>query len=192
MISEDVKATMREIVARYPSPRSATLPCLHLAQEAEGYVTPEGLAAVAEVVGAKIDEVESVVTFYSMYRRAPAGTHTIKVCTSISCYLRGCDELLAHLEERLGIQRGHTTADGRFTLQSAECMAACGMAPVLQVNDQFVENVTLDDADELLAQLRNGGAVAPHAGKWNVLDPATSGDRTVQQSTRREKSGREN
>ena len=175
MISEDVKAKMREIVARYPSPRSGTLPCLHVAQEAEGYVTPAGIAAVAEVVGAKIDEVESVVSFYSMYRRAPAGTHTIKVCTSISCYLRGCDDLLAHLEDTLGIQRGQTTPDGRFTLQGAECMAACGMAPVLQVNDQFVENVTLDAADDLLAQLRAGETVEPHPGQWNVLDPASNG-----------------
>jgi NADH-quinone oxidoreductase subunit E len=189
MISEDVKATMREIVARYPSPRSGTLPCLHVAQDAEGYVTPEGIAAVAEAVGAKIDEVESVVTFYSMYRRAPAGRHTIKVCTSISCYLRGCDDLLAHLEDQLGVARGHTTPDGQFTLLGAECLAACGMAPVLQVNDQFVENVTLDAADALMARLREGGTVEPHPGEWNVLDPASASG-PDRQSTRRQQSER--
>ncbi len=188
MISEEVKARMREIVARYPSPRSATLPCLHVAQDAEGYITPAGIAAVAEVVGSKLDEVESVVTFYSMYRRAPAGMHTIKVCTSISCYLRGCDDLLAHLENRLGVQRGHTTPDGTITLQAAECMAACGMAPVLQVDDQFVENVSLDDADDLLKRLSSGGTVAPHPGRWNVLDPATSGGMATSQPSRRPES----
>jgi NADH-quinone oxidoreductase E subunit len=169
MVSEEVKAQMREIVARYPSPRSGMLPCLHLVQETEGYVTPEGIQAVAEAVGAKVDEVESVVTFYSMYRRAPAGKHVIKVCTSISCYLGGCDELLAHLENRLGIARGQTTPDGQFTLQGVECLAACGMAPALQVNDQFVEYVTPAKADALLDRLRAGGSVEARRGEWNVL-----------------------
>src|SRR5262245_65865549 len=107
---------MREIAARYPDSHSGMLPCLHLAQEVEGFVSLEGMAAVAETVGARLDEVESVVTFYSMYRRAPAGRHILKVCTSISCYLGGCDDLLAHLEERLGVARGQTTPDGLFTL----------------------------------------------------------------------------
>src|SRR5262249_34718223 len=169
MIADDVKAQMRAIAARYPDPRSGTLPCLHLAQEVEGYVSPEGMAAVAEAVGARLDEGEAVVTFYSMYRRAPAGRHLLQVCTSIPRYLRGCDELLAHLEERLGVARGQTTSDGLFTLQHVECLAACGMAPVLQVNDEFIENVTLEKADALLATLRTGGAVEPHPGEWNVL-----------------------
>lgn len=179
MVSDEVKARMREIVARYPSPRSGMLPCLHLVQETEGYVTPDGIAAVAEAVGAKIDEVESVVTFYSMYRRAPAGKHLIKVCTSISCYLGGCDDLLEHLEDRLGITRGQTTPDGMFTLQGVECLAACGLAPAIQVNDQFVEFVTPQKADALLERLRAGGSIEPHPGEWNVLDGATTGETTA-------------
>jgi NADH-quinone oxidoreductase E subunit len=189
-IGDEVKAEMRAIVARYPEPRSGMLPCLHLAQEAEGYVTPEGIAAVAEAVGARIDEVESIVTFYSMYRRAPAGKHIVKVCTSISCYLRGCDDLLAHLEARLGVRRGQTTPDGQFTLQAVECLAACGMAPVLQVNDEFVENVTQDGADELIARLRAGGTVAPHAGEWNVLLPAPDDVSRNGKSTGAQREGR--
>ncbi|WIG61148.1 MAG: NADH-ubiquinone oxidoreductase chain E [Ktedonobacterales bacterium] len=173
MITEEVKARMREICARYPDPRSGTLPCLHLAQEAEGYVTPDGIAAVSEVTGTKIDEVESVVTFYSMYDRAPTGKYAIKVCTSISCYLRGCDGLMEHFEQRLGIQRGQTTADGSFTLQGVECLAACGMAPVLQVNGEFVENVTTADADALIERLKRGEAVAAQPGAWNVLPSKT-------------------
>lgn len=173
MMTDEIKEQMQAICARYPDRRSGMLPCLHLVQETEGYVTPEGVAAVAEAVGAKIDEVESVVTFYSMYRRAPAGKHVLKVCTSISCYLCGCDDLLEHLESRLGITRGQTTLDGMFTLLGIECLAACGLAPAMQVNDQFVEFVTPQKADTLLERLRAGEAIAPHPGEWNVLDAAS-------------------
>ncbi len=109
MTSTKLQARMRDIVARYPNARSAMLPCLHLAQEERGYITPEDVQAVAEAIGVKPDEVESVVTFYSMYSQEPQGRYTIKVCTSISCYLRGCDDVMAYLEERLGIRRGETT-----------------------------------------------------------------------------------
>jgi NADH-quinone oxidoreductase subunit E len=154
MLSEEARARMREVVGRYPTARSAMLPCLHIAQEEEDYITPEGVAAVAEAVGARPDEVDMVVSFYSMFFRKPAGRHVVKVCTSISCYLRGCDSLMAHLEQRLGIKSGETTADGAFTLLPIECLASCGTAPVLQVNDQFVENVTLEGADALIERLR--------------------------------------
>lgn len=167
MIGEEVKARMREIAAQYPQARSAMLPCLHLAQEAEGYVTPAAVQTVAEVIGVKPDEVESVVSFYSMYSQHPRGQHVIKVCTSISCYLRGCDDLLAHLEERLGIARGETSADGLFTLEPVECLAACGMAPVLQVNSAFVENVTTEMADDLIARLRQGEQTLHNS--WRVI-----------------------
>ncbi len=114
MISDEVKAQMREIAARYPQPRSAMLPCLHLAQQTEGYITSEGAQAVAEAVGARVDEVESVVSFYSMYTTKPLGAHVIKVCTSVSCYLRGADALLARLEERLGVKKGRDDARRTF------------------------------------------------------------------------------
>ncbi len=175
MISDDVRQRMRDICARYPSARSGTLACLHLAQEVEGFITPEGIAAVAEATGTKIDEVESVVTFYSMYFREPPGQYVVKVCTSISCYLAGCDGLLRHLENRLGVRRGETRADGRYTLQGVECLAACGMAPVLQVNGEFVENVSLEAADALIARLEAGEPVRGGPGAWNVLAAAPSG-----------------
>lgn len=154
MISEEAKARMRAVAAKYPSARSATLPALHIAQEEEGYITPEGMAAVAEVLGLRDDEVNSVVSFYSMYFREPVGRHIIKVCTSISCYLRGSDDLLAHLRERLGIAPGETTPNGAFTLLPTECLASCGTAPVLQVNNEFVEHVAQADADALIERLR--------------------------------------
>jgi NADH-quinone oxidoreductase E subunit len=153
MISEQAKERMRALAARYPVARSALLPALHIAQEEESYITPDGIAAVAEVLNLTTDDVKSVATFYTMYYQRPHGQKVVSVCTGISCYLRGCDELVEHLESRLGIRRGETTADGSFTLECAECLASCGTAPVLQVNGEFVENVTLQMADELLDEL---------------------------------------
>jgi NADH-quinone oxidoreductase E subunit len=168
VISDDVRARMRALASRYPSARSATLPALHLAQEAEGYVTPAGVEAVAEALGLRVDEVDSVVSFYSMFFKRPVGRAVIKVCTSISCYLRGSDALLAHMERTLGIRRGETTADGAVTLLPTECLAACGGACALQVNDEIVERVTHEGADALLAGLRTpspGAASARPAAK---------------------------
>src|SRR6266571_3169021 len=150
MISEQAKQRMRDLASRYPVARSAVMPALYIAQQEEGYITKEGLSAVAEAIGMTVDDVESVATFYTMYYQRPPGKKVIKVCTSISCYLRNCDALLKHLEQRLGIKRGETTADGNYTLMTVECLASCGTAPVLQVNDEFVENVTLEMADALV------------------------------------------
>lgn len=170
MISDEVKARLRAIVARYPLARSAMLPCLHLVQEEEGYVTPGGILAVAEAIGAKPDEVESIVTFYSMYHQQPVGAMVIKVCTSISCYLHGCDDVMANLERRLGVRRGQTTADGRFTLEGVECLAACGMAPALQVNGEFAEQITPAKTDALVDALEHGGVGALHSHWRQIAD----------------------
>jgi NADH-quinone oxidoreductase E subunit len=150
MISEQAKQRMRDLAARYPVARSAIMPALYIAQQEEGYITQEALHAVAEAIGLTVDDVESVATFYTMYFQHPPGKKVIKVCTSISCYLRGCDPLVGHLEKRLGIKRGETSADGNYTLMTAECLASCGTAPVLQVNDEFVENVSLEMVDTLV------------------------------------------
>lgn len=153
MISEQAKQRMRDLAARYPAARSAVLPSLYIAQEEEGYITQQGLQAVSEALGITVDDVESVATFYTMYWHQQPGKKVIKICTSLSCYLRGCDKLLAHLEDRLGIKAGETTADGNYTLKPMECLASCGTAPVLQVNEEFVENVTLEMADALIDEL---------------------------------------
>jgi NADH-quinone oxidoreductase E subunit len=153
MISEQAKQHMRDLAARYPVARSAVMPSLHIAQQEEGYITSDGLQAVAEAVGMTIDDVKSIATFYTMYYQQNPGKKVIKVCTSITCYLRNCDALVEHFEQRLGIKRGETTADGNYTLLTFECLASCGTAPVLQVNDDFVENLTLEKADALLDKL---------------------------------------
>lgn len=155
MISEAAKERMRATVQKYPAARSALLPVLRIAQEEEGYLTPEGLAISAEMVGIKIDEAQSVASFYAMYHQHPLGKKVIKVCTSIGCYLRGCDHLLDQLEEGLGVKRGTTSADEQYTLQAVECLASCGTAPVLQINDDFVENVTPDKAEHVIANLKH-------------------------------------
>jgi len=150
MISEQAKQRMRDLALRYPVARSAIMPALYIAQQEAGYITQEALQAVAETIGLTVDDVESVATFYTMYYQQPPGKKVIKICTSISCYLRGCDTLVSHLEQRLGLKRGETSADGNYTLMTAECLASCGTAPVLQVNDEFVENITLEMADALV------------------------------------------
>jgi len=155
VVSEEAKQRMRAAAAKYPTLRSAVLPALHIAQEEEGYITQDALDAVAEVLKLTPDEVKTVATFYTMYFKERPGKRVIHVCTSISCYLRGCDHLVEHLEKRLGIKRGETTPDGRFTLLTAECLASCGSAPVLQVNNEFVEHVTLESADALIDQLNH-------------------------------------
>jgi NADH-quinone oxidoreductase E subunit len=153
MISQQARERMRALAARYPVARSALLPALHIAQAEEGYITQAGLEAVAEVLNLTTDDVKSVATFYTMYYQRPHGQKVLSVCTGISCYLRGCDALVAHLEQRLRIGRGETTSDGKFTLECAECLASCGTAPVLQVNGEFVEQVTPEMIDALLGEL---------------------------------------
>jgi NADH-quinone oxidoreductase E subunit len=168
MISEDVKSQMRGICESYPTLRSGMLSCLHLAEATEGYITRDGISAVAEATGTRPDEVDSVVSFYSMFHPEPQSRYVIKVCTSISCYLMGCDDIMGHLENRLGIRCGESTPDRQFSLRGVECLAACGMAPALQVNEDFVENVTPQIADIMLERLKRGENVGGMTANWDV------------------------
>ena len=170
MIRDELNARMREVVARYPSPRSAMLPCLHLVQDELGYISDEAVVAVASAIGVKPDEVESVITFYSMFHKEPQGRYVLKVCTSVSCYLGGCDETLERLESTLGVKRGETTGDGQFTIEGVECLAGCGMAPVMQVNGLFVEQAVPDRAAALVSYLKAGGAVASVRNVWRATE----------------------
>lgn len=172
MISEALKARMSEAVARYPSARSAMLPCLHIVQDELGYIPDEGVIAVADALGVKPDEVESVITFYTMFHKHPQGRYVLKVCTSVSCYLGGCDDTLARLESTLGVKRGETTTDGQFTLEAVECLAGCGMAPAMQVNGLFVERADPARAEALVAYLKAGGDVTQVRNSWRVTDNA--------------------
>ncbi len=145
-----------EIIARYPRPKSALIPLLHLAQEQDGYVAEDAMEHIAELVGITPAEVLGTCSFYEMFKREPVGEYLVNVCTNISCLLLGGEELLLHLEDRLGVRAGSTTADGRFTLEDVECIAACTEAPCVQVNYRYFYKVTPDDADQLLDDLRHG------------------------------------
>jgi NADH-quinone oxidoreductase subunit E len=124
----------QEIIDRYPVPRSAMIPLLHLAQEQDGYVSDEAMEHVAELLEVTPAEVLGTCSFYEMFKREPVGEYLVNVCTNISCLLMGGEELLEHLEHKLGIKAGSTTPDGKFTLEDVECIAACTEAPCMQVN----------------------------------------------------------
>jgi NADH-quinone oxidoreductase subunit E len=149
-------AVAEDIIGRYPVKRSALIPLLHLAQEQDGYLTEDAMEHVAELVGVTTAQVLGTASFYEMFKREPVGDYVVNVCTNISCMLRGGEDLLEHLESRLRIRAGSTTADGKFTLEDVECIAACTEAPCLQVNYRYFHRVTHDQVDELLEDLRAG------------------------------------
>ena len=155
-LSPDVVARARDLIALYPHPRSALIPVCHLAQEQDGWLRPEAMEDIAELVGVTPAEVLGTASFYEMLHTEPVGTYVVSLCTNIACMLRGAYELLDHVEERLGVRPGGTTADGMFTLEDAECIADCGRAPCLQVNHRFVGDVTSESFDQLVEDLRAG------------------------------------
>ena len=146
----------REIIGRYPLPKSALIPLLHLAQEQDGWVTDDAMEHIAELVGVTPAEVLGTCSFYEMFKREPVGKYLVNVCTNISCQLLGGEELLDHAEETLGVKAGGTTDDGLFTLEDVECIAACTEAPCLQVNYRYRHRITHDEFDRLVADLRAG------------------------------------
>ena len=158
-------ALAREMIGRYPRPRSAIIPLLHLTQEQNGYVTMDAVAHVAELVGATPAEVYGTATFYEMFKFEPVGRYLVNICGTMSCALMGAEELMHHAEASLGIKAGATTPDGQITLAHAECQAACTEAPCLQVNYRYRYRVTNDDLDRLFDDLRDGrlsGEIPPH------------------------------
>ena len=167
----------RSIVARYPRPKSATIPLCHLAQEQDGHLTDDAMAHIAELVGCTAAEVLGTASFYEMFKRHETGTYCVNVCTNISCQLLGGEELLEHAERTLGVRPGGTTADGMFTLEDVECIAACTEAPALQVNYRYFHKITTDEFDQLVDDLRSGklaDEVPPHGtlGKVRQEIPA--------------------
>jgi NADH-quinone oxidoreductase subunit E len=163
-LTEENRERARAIVARYPKTRSALLPMLHLVQSEEGYVSPEGVALCAEVLGLTKAEVGAVATFYTMYKRRPCGDWLVSVCTNLSCQLLGAEDVYARLSEHLGVGHDETTPDGTITLEHAECLAACDFAPVMTVNYEFFDNVDPDSALRLVEALQRGERPAPSRG----------------------------
>jgi NADH-quinone oxidoreductase subunit E len=149
-------AIAHETIARYPRPKSALIPLLHLAQGQDGYVSEEAMSHIAELVGVTPAEVLGTCSFYEMFKLHPVGRYLVNICTNISCQLLGAEKLVAHAEKRLGVKTGGTTEDGLITLESAECLAACTEAPCLQVNYRYRNRVSNDDFDRLVDDLRHG------------------------------------
>ncbi len=146
----------KEIIARYPRPKSALIPLLHLSQEQNGWVTNEAMEHIAELIDVTPAEVLGTCSFYEMFKREPVGKYMVNICTNIACQLNGGEELLHHAEQTLGIKPGGTTEDGLFTLEDVECIAACTEAPCLQVNYRFEYRISEDQFDELIDDLRQG------------------------------------
>jgi NADH-quinone oxidoreductase subunit E len=149
-------ALAKEMMARFPRPRSALVPIVHVAQEQDGYVTEDAMAHIAELLDITPAEVYGVASFYEMFKFEPIGRYCVNICTNISCQLLGAWELLEHAEARLGVKAGGTTADGLFTLEDVECIAACTEAPALEVNYRYRYKVTATDFDRLIEDLRAG------------------------------------
>jgi NADH-quinone oxidoreductase subunit E len=149
-------AVADDIIARYPVKKSALIPLLHLAQEQDGHVTDDAMTHIAELVDVTPAEVLGTCSFYEMFKREAVGDYVVNVCTNISCMVLGGEELLHHLEQRLGIKAGDTTPDGKFTLEDVECIAACTEAPCLQVNYRYFHRISNDEVDVLIDDLRAG------------------------------------
>lgn len=153
--SEEAKKEIMEIIGHYPEKRSALIPLLHLAQKENGYLSEAAMRHVAEVLDLTPIQVYEVATFYSMFNLKPVGKYLLQVCHNLSCSLMGADSLIDYLKERLGIDIGETTPDNMFTLKTVECLASCGTAPVMQVNEDYHENLTKEKVDALLERFRS-------------------------------------
>jgi len=166
VFSEETRARAKEIIARYPEgrERSALLPLLHLVQSEQGYVSPAGIAFCAEQLGLSKAQVAAVASFYTMYKRRPTGDFLISVCTNAMCGVQGGDRTYEALQERLGVGHEETTSDGLFTLEHAECLAACDYGPVMTVNYEYFDRMQAEDALALVEALRNGERPQPTRG----------------------------
>jgi NADH-quinone oxidoreductase subunit E len=168
-LSETTREQARALMARYPKPRSALLPMLHLVQADEGYVSSEAIGLCAELLGLTKAEVGAVATFYTMYKRRPVGDYHVGVCTNTLCAIMGGDAIYTALKEHLGVEgQDAVTDDGKVSLEHVECNAACDYAPVVMVNWEFFDNQTPESAKQLVDDLRAGLPVKPTRGADSV------------------------
>lgn len=157
--SDQAQARITEILKQYPTAQAACMPLLHLAQEEFGHLSNEVLKLVAETLHIPFAHVLGVATFYTMYHLKPVGKHILMMCTNVSCMLKGGQEVLKTIEQRLGIQAGQTTADQKFTLIEEECLAACAGAPALVCGEKYFLEVTPDQIDQILQECQKSTPV---------------------------------
>ncbi len=153
-LSEKNLQRIEELKKHYQSPQAVVLEALWMWQEEHGWISKEGMETVADLLNLPHQHVYGVVTFYTMYNSKPVGRHKLEVCTNVSCMLRNSDKIVKHIEDRLNIRMGETTPDMRFTLVEAECLGACGYAPMLQCGDEYYENLDEGKVDRILEELK--------------------------------------
>jgi len=154
MFSEQNLKKIEELRRRYPTSKALILPVLWIAQEQFGWISPETMEYVARLLDLPFGHVYGVVTFYTMFNTKPVGKYHLQICTNVSCQLLGAEKLMEHICNRLDIKVGETTDDKKFTVSEVECLGSCGTAPMIQVNDDFRENLTEEKIDELLSNMR--------------------------------------
>jgi NADH-quinone oxidoreductase subunit E len=167
-VLERLERDAKEIIARYPKPRSALLPLLHLVQSEEGYISEAGVRFCADAVGITAAQVTGVVTFYTQYKQHPVGDFHVGVCINSLCAIMGGDQIWRELSEYVGVGHDESTEDGKVSLERIECNAACDYAPVMMVNWEFFDDMTPDKAKQLVDDLRAGKQVAPTRGAESV------------------------
>jgi len=155
-LSQDRERKLAEILERYPTKMAATLPLLHLCQDQNGWISDEVVDYVSRRLDLSPAHVKGVVTFYTLYNQEKPGKHQVWVCRTLPCALRGAYDVIDHCEKRLGIKCGETTPDGKVTLRTAECLASCGTAPMMQVDKEYHENLTREGVDAILRRLVEG------------------------------------
>ena len=174
MLKDRHQAEIDDILSRYPVKRSALLPLLYLAQREQGYVTESDMQEIAGILKLTPPQVYETATFYTMLNLKPVGKFHIQVCKSLMCALVGSDTLIGWIGAKLGIKPGETTSDKLFTLSAVECLAACGTAPMMQINDDYYERLTEDKLDRILADLRQTGASSLKTGPFMWPEPAAA------------------
>lgn len=154
MLNATVQKRIAELKDRYPQKRSAILPAMHVVLEEVGYYNSEIQKQVAQLLGLSEMDVAETVSFYTYFPKQGVGKYHIQVCTNVSCMLSGAEQLVSYLEEKLKIKVGETTPDGLFTLSQVECLGSCGTAPVMQINQNYYENLTKSKVDRIIEDLR--------------------------------------
>jgi NADH-quinone oxidoreductase E subunit len=170
MLSEKIKKTINGIRHQFPTEQALLLPILHEIQNEYGWVSMENMKAAGEFLNLPVSKVREVASFYTMYRLDPIGKVDVQICTNISCWLNGADKVLACAEKKLGIHHGQTTKDGKFTLTQVECLAACGTAPAVQLNQDYFEQVDENMMESLIDQASRDLDAGKEVGKSTQRD----------------------